>query len=234
MPRKNANARPPNRVLQAVPDQAVRTAAEDKLWSVLGTHPGSTVADLASRAGIGRSTAGKILTGWHRDGSVSRISASAHAGRRGADTWTIAGPDPAAAQPPAGVPQDVPTPDAATETGAGEEPSGVRDQDRVTAPEPLPESTDPGSGAAASAGEGLPRKGARLGKGALRGLVEDYLAEHPGEQLSPTAIAKALNRSSGAVANALDRLVTDGYALQIQDQPRRFTAKPSDPASDSS
>jgi len=62
----------------------------------------------------------------------------------------------------------------------------------------------------------------RLGKGALRGMVEDYLAEHPGGQFSPSAIGKALNRSSGAVNNALEKLVADGHAIQIQDRPKRF------------
>lgn len=65
----------------------------------------------------------------------------------------------------------------------------------------------------------------RLGKGALRGMVEDYLTERPGEQFSPSRIGKALQRSSGAVANALEKLVTDGYATQTQDKPKRFVAK---------
>jgi hypothetical protein len=43
---------------------------------------------------------------------------------------------------------------------------------------------------------------ARLASGALRGMVEDYLRDHPSEQFGPTAIAKALGgKSSGAVSN---------------------------------
>jgi DNA-binding MarR family transcriptional regulator len=63
-------------------------------------------------------------------------------------------------------------------------------------------------------------------------MVEDYLAEYPNEQFSPSAIGKALNRSSGAVNNALDKLVADGYAIQIQDRPKRFriNATASEPA----
>jgi hypothetical protein len=34
---------------------------------------------------------------------------------------------------------------------------------------------------------------ARLAPGALRGMVEDYLRDHPGEEFGPTAIAKALS-----------------------------------------
>jgi hypothetical protein len=64
----------------------------------------------------------------------------------------------------------------------------------------------------------------RLPSGGLRGLVEDWLRDHPGEEFSPNAIGKALGRSSGAVANALDKLVAAGYAAQTQDKPKRFTA----------
>ena len=56
-------------------------------------------------------------------------------------------------------------------------------------------------------------------------MVEDYLTGRAGEQLSPSAIGKALGRSSGAVSNALDKLVADGYAVQTQDKPKRFAAK---------
>lgn len=63
----------------------------------------------------------------------------------------------------------------------------------------------------------------RLAPGALRGLVEDYLRDHPGEEFGPVAIAKALGgKSSGAVSNALDKLVADGIAVKAKDQPRRF------------
>jgi hypothetical protein len=66
-------------------------------------------------------------------------------------------------------------------------------------------------------------KAARLAPGALRGMVEDYLRDHPGEQFGPTAIANALGgKSSGAVSNALDKLVEDGVAAKTQDRPRRF------------
>jgi hypothetical protein len=66
-------------------------------------------------------------------------------------------------------------------------------------------------------------KKARLAPGGLRGMVEDYLRDHPGEQFGPTAIANALGgKSSGAVSNALDKLVEGGVAAKTQDKPRRF------------
>ncbi|MBP2474868.1 hypothetical protein JOF53_003740 [Crossiella equi] len=72
-------------------------------------------------------------------------------------------------------------------------------------------------------------KKARLAPGGLRGMVEDYLRDHPGEQFGPTAIANALGgKSSGAVSNALDKLVEGGVAVKTQDKPRRFALAPAE------
>jgi hypothetical protein len=74
-------------------------------------------------------------------------------------------------------------------------------------------------------------KTGRLASGALRGMVEDHLRDHPDEQFSPVAIAKALGgKSSGAVSNALDKLVDDGVAAKTQDKPRRFALAPAQQA----
>lgn len=68
----------------------------------------------------------------------------------------------------------------------------------------------------------------RLGAGALRGLVEEFLTDHPGEH-GPVEIGKAISRSSGAVANALGRLVTSGWAVRTSDKPKRYRYADSDP-----
>lgn len=64
----------------------------------------------------------------------------------------------------------------------------------------------------------------RLGKGALRSLVFDYLSAHAGpDGLGPTAIAKGIaGRSSGAVGNALQRLEADGRVQLVSESPRRY------------
>jgi len=234
MPSKNRNARANTaiRALQAVPDttpaSAGRTAAEDKLWATLNAHPATTAANLAVLAGIGRSTAGKILAAWATEGSVARSPGPVQGGRGGADTWTICeatvdhGTEPAVDQWSGVAVADGPVPDTvpgATDNMGGE----VADfPDRHAAEQPGFPGT-PGADAVTPHDQGsAPAKAPRLGKGALRGMVEDYLAEHPGEQFSPSAIGKALNRSSGAVNNALDKLVADGYAIQTQDRPKRF------------
>jgi biotin operon repressor len=208
-------------------NRAGRTAAEDKLWAALHAHPGVASGELATHAGIGRSTAGKILAGWASEGSVTRTSKSASDGRRAADTWMITETTDdqvtcaTTAQPESqttGIAPDAATnPTAATDRGditaSG---PGTEEQQRTTPSTPTSAGTMMPDGAG---------KAARLGKGALRGMVEDYLTEHPGEQFSPSAIGKALGRSSGAVSNALDKLAADGYAVQTQEKPKRFTAK---------
>jgi hypothetical protein len=90
--------------------------------------------------------------------------------------------------------------------------------------------TDSGTATDSGGAEGGDdRKAERLAPGALRGMVEDYLRDHLGEEFSPTAIAKALGgRSSGAVSNALDRLVADGTAAKTKDKPRRFALAPAE------
>lgn len=74
-----------------------------------------------------------------------------------------------------------------------------------------------------SRGRHLPRRRRRGDPaGGLRGLVADHLAGHPAEDFSSTQVANALGRSSGAVANALERLVQHGAAVQTSTAPRRY------------
>jgi predicted transcriptional regulator len=234
MPSTNAtfgsprSTRAPRVVPETNPAPAGRTAAEDKLWAALHAHPATTTGDLAAHAGIGRSTAGKILAGWATEGSVTRASEPGPGGRRAADTWRIS--DTTQDQLIAAVAPDHPegettgvVPDAAVDI-AGEGGSG-----EITASDPGPGEQPPTSttptGAAPPVAGAAPGQSTRLGKGALRGMVEDYLTGRAGAELSPSVIGKALGRSSGAVSNALDKLVADGYAVQTQDKPKRFTAK---------
>jgi predicted transcriptional regulator len=130
---------------------------------------------LAEAAGIGRSTATKLLATLAAHGRVLRQPGGHKEGRRTADRWTL---------PTSAPTQD---PDASTPPTA---PSTVS---------------------------------RRLRPGALRDLVLACLAERPGQALSPTAIAKTLDRSAGAVANALQALAGQGAVVQTQAKPRRYT-----------
>ncbi|MDE1675311.1 AAA family ATPase [Nocardia gipuzkoensis] len=64
----------------------------------------------------------------------------------------------------------------------------------------------------------------RLPNGELRRMVAGALAADPGRELSPREIAKGLNRSSGAVGNALEALTAAGHADRTSASPRRYRA----------
>jgi hypothetical protein len=58
--------------------------------------------------------------------------------------------------------------------------------------------------------------------GALRDLVEEHLRKYPGTAFTPHQVGKVLTRSAGAVANALDKLVSLGTAQMVTDKPRTY------------
>jgi predicted transcriptional regulator len=157
------------------------TPATEALLAALADRPGATATELAQAAGIGRSTAAKLLATLADQGRVLRQPGGHHDGRRAADRWTL--PAPLPTQDSSASPTAAPTPPA--------EPS--------------------------------PTESGRLRAGHLRQLVLGCLAERPGQALSPTAIAKTLDRSAGAVANALRVLAGQGAVTQTQPKPRRYT-----------
>ncbi|MGY1876387.1 hypothetical protein [Nocardia gipuzkoensis] len=117
--------------------------------------------------------------------------------------------------------QDSAPTDPRPDTG---QPDTVRPETAVAAPTgdesaaPAPDVPAPGTGAAAA----QPETTERLASGALRGQVEDFLRDHPGEEYTPHQIGKALERSSGAVHNALVKLTTIGTARQTCAAPKKF------------
>jgi hypothetical protein len=88
-----------------------RGTARDRLLDALRANPNSTSAELAEKADIGRSTAGKILARLAGEGAVTRISGIATGGRRPADRW-ISGHDDTPAQTAPTADVDEPKPSA--------------------------------------------------------------------------------------------------------------------------
>ncbi|MEU6509724.1 hypothetical protein [Streptomyces sp. NPDC046942] len=68
----------------------------------------------------------------------------------------------------------------------------------------------------------LPGGKKRLAPGALRQMVIDHLSAHPGEAFTATGISRVIEKSSGAIANALVRLVMENIAEQVSDRPRTY------------
>jgi predicted ArsR family transcriptional regulator len=62
----------------------------------------------------------------------------------------------------------------------------------------------------------------RLHKGELSTLVLDYLKAHGDDAIGPSVLGKALGRSSGAVANACQRLEASASLRLVSDSPRRY------------
>ena len=180
--------------MAATPTSATPTI--QALLDALADRPDATAADLASTAGIGRSTAGKLLASLAAQGRVLRRPGGHQDGRRTLDRWTLIATTTGTTQDEAATSTATP----ATQTTQAAEPDASR----------------PGSG--------------RLGAGELRNLVVVCLAQRPNQPLSPTAIAKTLDRSAGAVANALQVLASQGRVVQAQANPRRYVvADASDP-----
>ncbi|HMJ74026.1 MAG TPA: FaeA/PapI family transcriptional regulator [Solirubrobacterales bacterium] len=66
-------------------------------------------------------------------------------------------------------------------------------------------------------------KNGRLGPGELDKHVLDYMRKHKKEAPhTPSAIAKAIERSSGAVANCLGRMEKDEKARLVKAKPRQY------------
>jgi DNA-binding IclR family transcriptional regulator len=81
-------------------------------------------------------------------------------------------------------------------------------------------STEPGADEVAPAADDA--SASRLRKGELSTLVLDYLKAHAKEAIGPSALGKALGRSSGAVANACQRLESSGGLRLVNASPRRY------------
>src|SRR3954464_4077444 len=68
--------------------------------------------------------------------------------------------------------------------------------------------------------------GMRLRNGELRAMVARVLADQAGTGLTPGVIARTLNRSAGAVGNALKVLADRGHAETVSHAPLTYQATP--------
>lgn len=223
------------------PDASAKahTDAEDKLWEALRANPNSTTIALAGLAKIGQSTAAKILAKFADVGNVTRIPGISKGGRRAADLWAITAdttpddvPDDDATQQAAESPQpETTTPDSSTETNEAASADEAAQETSTEPPQPMqvedaqPTTSTPANSATDTPAEdGTNGKRARLKPGMLHGMVEDYLRANPDDEFGPTKIARDLGgKSSGAVNNALERLVKDGTAVKTKEHPKRFS-----------
>jgi DNA-binding MarR family transcriptional regulator len=104
--------------------------------------------------------------------------------------------------------------DTVKPTGPGE--AGRSDTADTDTPQPESAVSDANSAAATGTGS------TSLGKGGLRALIDAHLEAHPDDHFSPSQLGKILGRSSGAISNALDKLVELRRAELTCPKPRRF------------
>ncbi|MGV9832919.1 hypothetical protein ACWDUL_01760 [Nocardia niigatensis] len=195
-----------------------RTASEDALWNALDANPGSTTNELAQASSVAKSSARKILAGWLADGLVTRDNT----GTDSAFRWIIEDTETAEAEvdPDSVAPETAATEDSAPAT-TEPDPAPASEAARV----PSGDTPAPTPGMCPTCGRKMP-KTTGLQPGALRGLVEDWLREHPDQEATPGQISKELNRSSGAIVNALFSLVGKGIAVETCERPHKFKLHP--------
>lgn len=163
------------------------------LAAALRDNPGSPSTVLAAVAGIGKSTAAKLLAAWEKEGFAVR-----NAEGKGAAAWALAEVAPEPQPEPAPV-VEAPVAEVPEQRKASEPTGAVRPVGSV------------GKG-------GL----VVLGRGGLRAEVLDYMADNDGEH-TPAKVAKALGgRSGGAVQKVMVKLVAEGVAVQTSDKPKTY------------
>lgn len=160
------------------------------------------------------------------DGADSEGSENAEADETAPDTPTALddGRADAAPGPAADEVQDTPAKDVEqSQGGSGEDDphsevghDGPKDKDT---PDSQPGAERPAYPAEALI---LPGEKKRLAPGALRQMVIGHLQAHPGEAFTATRISRVIEKSSGAIANALVTLSRQGIAEQVDDRPRTY------------
>ncbi|MCX4834245.1 MULTISPECIES: hypothetical protein [unclassified Streptomyces] len=238
------------------------TGAPAAVHAELATRPhGATTAELSLAAGLGRSTTGKALTLLEEAGLAARKRGGHSGTGRTPDRWhsTPAAPDESAAEDPAPqdqspgldpVPAEGPTHPANTQGAVALSSSEAEldthenrpvngDSHEGSAPQPgketsateTPGRTVPDHAPAPPAAADGKR---RLAPGGLRQMVIEHLRTHPEEAFTATRISRIIEKSSGAIANALVTLTKQHIAEQISDRPRTYRlARPSTSATDS-
>jgi hypothetical protein len=182
--------------------------AAQKVWAVLLDADGElTPTAIMVAAGVARATVSTTLNALEKVGSVLRIAGDRKAGK--ADLWVLAG----------GVRQGqgvVSTPVSSAVEPAVEPQVEGRGADQAAAPAVA---VVPSGALGAVSGRPLRQRG-QLEAEVLGVLMAEYPAE-----FGPTALSRKLNgASSGAIANALERLCGKEKVLRTCEAPKRYRA----------
>jgi hypothetical protein len=171
-----------------------KPASEHAALKALAANPEATAAEVAATANVGRSTASKVLARLTSSGDVQRIEGGRDGARRLPDRFALGSAKPA------------------TENG---KPNAAEDAEPKAVDDGKPKAAEDAKPTAA---------GEHLKPGQLDELVLAYLKDNADSgPHGPTAVAKALVRSSGAVGNCLVRLTNAEQVCQDSEKPRRYS-----------
>ena len=174
---------------------------------ILGDHPdGVTASAIVDESGLRAAIVGRVLAAMETAGAAVRKPATTDDGEpdpNGAELWLRGEADLTAVDLTAAAVRVV----------------------CPTCNRPMPRRNTVAVGRTGPAAPGHNGDGQRtLGKNELRNLVRDFLHANPGHEFTPTVIGRELGRSSGAVGNALAKLVISGEALLTKEAPATFAA----------
>lgn len=167
---------------------------------ILGDHPdGVTAADIVAESGLRAQIVGRVLSAMEIAGAATRTTTDdkAELWHRTADT-------------------DLSVVDLSAVIGWKVCPEcGHRTRIRNGVAVGRSMATEPGRN---SDGQ------ATLGKNELRTIVHEFLTAHPDHEFTAGTIAREIGRSSGAIGNALAKLVIAGQAALVREAPMTYTA----------
>jgi hypothetical protein len=187
---------------------------DETVTKAVTENPGATIEGVAQRAGIARSTAGKVLGRLAETGEVARHEGGRDGRKRLPDRFTLKGVElPPAYAKHVGVGDGTKPP--ASKSGRAK--SGSRNGKQSASGKATRSGRASGSGGASS------DKAERLKAGGLEPLVVAFLKKNADSAPhGPGRVAKALGRSSGAVGNCLARLTKEKKAKQVSDKPLQY------------
>jgi DNA-binding transcriptional ArsR family regulator len=203
----------------ALPPGAPDTAVTRALWAALAAHVTATAAELASTAGVSRSTTNKTLAALEEAGLATRTAGAREGTQRLPDQWqAVIELEPAVPEPTEAsdttidVRNHIESPVSDQHDGAHRD-EATEPSEAMAADLPKRDSTAPPVPATIKV---------RLGAGQLRDMVLVHLREHSDQDHTASATGKVLARSSGAIANACEKLAREGAIAQTSERPRKY------------
>ncbi|MEU6572580.1 hypothetical protein [Streptomyces sp. NPDC046805] len=204
-----------------------------------------TVDDIAQAAATARSSTFKALVALEKQGLAHRDRGIQNGPNRRPDLWRATDTDTNLTPDGAPTGEELAKPISGTtptsEPGGGttspmmepgeptahdpEENSDASESEPAGSTAPLPaQHTGTAEQPSPTSPTAVSRVNKRLAPGGLRQLVIDHLNAHPREAFTATRISRMIDRSSGAIANALATLAKQGLAEQVNDRPRAYRA----------